>query len=549
MKMYSPAMGAQVNHLALSYPVPRTRWLRPALGAALLAPPTLASAQGAAPPPILRQVTISRQGIFDSAEVTGWMPRLVNRLHRTTRASVVDRELLFRAGEPYDSARIAESARNLRALGLFRRVEIDTVTTAEGLTARVATGDGWSTDLGATLQQGNQGVAWSGELMEENLLGTGARLLTKLSDDVDRTTVHLEFSRPRLIADRIGAALAFEHRSDGRQYAATITRPFRSVSEGFGAGLSVRHFDGRLLGYVNGATVPRDTVERRATSVHGYLSGSTRAEPQGYLRVGGVVRIQREEHAARNPALRRPTETVVAIGPTLEWRRVRFLVTRGFQGLLQAEDVDVGLRVRAELLMAPRWLGSDRSGIGSSVSLRLGAIVPAGFAQLEGRIGGLLRGGAVDSGTVRIGGTASFGPGRTRHRLMLHGERSWARGPALGREFELGYTDGLRGFRAHAFTGDRAWFATAEYRFTLSGEIGKLSALGVAAFIERGGAWFQGSPARTGTDAGVGLRLGSTRRADVRASRIDLVRRFASDVERAGWVIVVGKGFTFGSIE
>jgi hypothetical protein len=313
--------------------------------------------------------------------------------------------------------------------------------------------------------------------------------------------------------------------------------------------VSVRHLDARVLGYRGGLVLPRDTAERRASMLHGYLTASTRAGPEGYLRIGGGLRVLRDEQAAVNPANRRPVETQVAIGPTLEWRRVRFLVTRGFQHLAMQEDVDLGLRVRAELLMVPRWLGSDRHGVGSVVSVRVGTAVPAGFAQFEGRIGGLLRGGAVDSGTARLGGTASFGPGATRHRLMLHAERSWARRPALGQEFDLGYTDGLRGFRRHAFTGDRAWYATAEYRFTLSREVGKLSSIGIAAFVERGGAWFAGSVPRAGADAGLGLRLGSTRKADVRATRIDLVRRFANDVEGAGWVMVVGKGFTFGSIE
>jgi hypothetical protein len=44
---------------------------------------------------------------------------------------------------------------------------------------------------------------------------------------------------------------------------------------------------------------------------------------------------------------------------------------------------------------------------------------------------------------------------------------------------------------------------------------------------------------------GIGLRIGSTRDANLRTLGIDLTRRFASDALGAGWVIVVGKGFPF----
>src|SRR5206468_1223822 len=88
----------------------------------------------------LRGVELDRRDIFDPNE-RGWVARLGNALHIQTRAATIRRELLFRPGEPFDSARAAESERNLRALGVFRRVVIDTVRTDSGLVARVLTKD------------------------------------------------------------------------------------------------------------------------------------------------------------------------------------------------------------------------------------------------------------------------------------------------------------------------------------------------------------------------------------------------------------------------
>ncbi len=80
---------------------------------------------------VVRAVELQRRDVFDPSE-TGFIPRLANALHIQTRAVTVRRELLFRPGEPYDSASVAESERNLRSLGIFRRVTIDSVRTDSG---------------------------------------------------------------------------------------------------------------------------------------------------------------------------------------------------------------------------------------------------------------------------------------------------------------------------------------------------------------------------------------------------------------------------------
>ena len=72
--------------------------------------------------------------------------------------------------------------------------------------------------------------------------------------------------------------------------------------------------------------------------------------------------------------------------------------------------------------------------------------------------------------------------------------------------------------------------------------------LGIAGFVDHGGAWYAGSPRRLGWDAGIGLRVGASRSSGTDALRFDLGRRFANDVDSAGWVLTVGKGFAFGSL-
>jgi hypothetical protein len=206
--------------------------------------------------------------------------------------------------------------------------------------------------------------------------------------------------------------------------------------------------------------------------------------------------------------------------------------------------VDLGTTLRVGLTLAPEAFGYQRNGVGPDVAGRVGAKIPAGFAYLDAHANGLYSGAGLDSGSVQLGATAVLQPG-PRHVAVLHIDAGWLQDPSPGEEFDLGLGSGPRAFGSHAFTGDRSFFATVEYRYTVAADFLGLVGLGLAGFVDHGGAWYQGSRRRVGWDAGVGLRLGASRSSDTDALRFDLAHRFANDVEESGWVLTVGKGFAF----
>jgi hypothetical protein len=235
------------------------------------------------------------------------------------------------------------------------------------------------------------------------------------------------------------------------------------------------------------------------------------------------------------------------LGPYLTWNRASFLVTRGVAGFAREEDVDLGFTLRIGALAAPKVFGYDHNGIGPQLTARLGARVPGGFGYLEALGGGLYSSSGLDSGTVQLAATAVLQPG-THQVGILHIDAGWQERPFPGEEFDLGLGLGPRAFRSHAFTGDRSIFATAEYRVTVVDDFLGMIGLGLAGFVDHGGAWYAGEPRRTGWDAGVGLRMGASRSTDTDALRFDLARRFGNDAQGAGWVVTVGKGFVFSSL-
>jgi hypothetical protein len=149
----------------------------------------------------------------------------------------------------------------------------------------------------------------------------------------------------------------------------------------------------------------------------------------------------------------------------------------------------------------------------------------------------------VDSGRTVLA-TVAWNPD-ANSQLVWHGSAGWLTDPAPGYEFDLGLTNGPRAFGVHSFTGNRAFFTTAEARRLIWPNVFGVVSVGVAAFVDYGGAWWNGSPERTGTDVGLGLRIAQTRSSQGIVSRVDLSYRLANDVVGSGWVVSLGRGFVF----
>jgi hypothetical protein len=89
----------------------------------------------------------------------------------------------------------------------------------------------------------------------------------------------------------------------------------------------------------------------------------------------------------------------------------------------------------------------------------------------------------------------------------------------------------------------------AEYKWVVMPDIMHLVSGALAGFVDYGGAWYNGTGKRTGTDMGVGMRFGSIRLPSVAgALRLDVAYRMANDVEPAGWVLVFGSGLAFEKV-
>ncbi len=493
--------------------------------------------------PLIRHVELRRSDVFDSAEARKWYARLVNGLHIMSRPSVIERELLLGPGDPWDSARAAETARNLRRLGVFRQVSVDSATTDSGLVMLVTAKDGWSTQADLRFRSTGGQTDWQAALIERNLLGTATRLVGRYRHTPDRNLWNAQFVQPRLFARSLSLALRYEKRTDGNRSQVVLERPFFALSDRFGISTAFEYRNERVFRFFDGFEEAGDSLRRRYVLGSVEAARALSASPRGYLRVGVVGQVRRDDFAPW-PAQPAASSVTGSAGVFIEWKNANFALSRGFLKLGQDEDVDLSRFVRLQLNTAPEFLGYRRGGVGGLFQARLGTQFASGFAWADARVNGVLTSEGVDSGSVTLGATAVLRPVR-RHLAILHADVGWLENPVPGTEFDLGFARGPRGFPIHAFTGDRTYFTTAEYRVSLADDLFKTLALGVAGFADHGGAWYSGSEQRSGTDVGLGLRLSPSRAADANPTRLDLAYRFKNDRERAGWVFVVASGLVF----
>ncbi|HYW50387.1 MAG TPA: hypothetical protein VE861_07270 [Gemmatimonadaceae bacterium] len=495
----------------------------------------------------LRRVEIIRHDIYDSADVRSWYGRFVNRVHVRTRRSVVEREMLLRAGDPLDSARAAETGRNLRRLQVFRDVVVD--SSADGSTLRVTTRDGWTTRPYASFRSTGSQRLFSVGIVETNFLGLAATLDARYVEDPDRSLVRLAFGAPRLFRNRVSTGAFYNRLSDGHSIGAAAEQPFFSLSSRNSMRAGFVTFAGRVLRFRDGSPRAADSLDRRFTLGNVGVTHALRASPRGYVRVGADAQVRRDDFVRRTatPADIPRSITGAATG-FVELSKADFLLTRNFRLMGQPEDVNLSSTIRLGVALAPRAFGYARNAAGPVIAAQTGLRIPRGFVQLSARANGLASAGAIDSGTASVQATLALQPG-PRHLLVAFTSRAWDRDPFPGEEFDLGLSRGPRAFQLHAFTGDRQRYSMLEYRWIALPRVLNNFSVGLATFAETGGAWYSGTRPRDGSDAGVGLRMAPIRSAaNVGATRIDLVRRFANDREPAGWLVVVGTGFTFDAL-
>lgn len=510
--------------------------------------PVRLSSQSAAP--TIDTIIVVNRNVFDlqEADAPGFIARLANRLHARTRAGVIRATLLVNPGDRYDSARVAESERALRNLYVFSRVRIDTTRLEGRLALRVATTDGWSTKPQLGYSSAGGDVTWMVGLVEDNLLGTATSLTAVYNKTPDRTIFDLGHVNPHFLSRRGWLQANYSNKSDGDRGTWLVGVPFYEtaarralITDGEAASERVLVFRRDNLGR---SVV--DTVERRALRVGIVAAFGPHTTTASYLRLWLAGQWRREDFAPEGTAAF-PRSVFGTVGTGLDVGHVRFQVLERFNSYARREDVDVSQLFHVGVWAAPRAWGyaSGQAGIGPELSTQVAAPWPGGFVVLRAAANGVLTAGRPDSGRVGAALTvASQNVGK--QTLVLHVEGAQLRRAKPGAEFDLWNTqNGPRVFGIHEFTGTRRVWLAVEDRLLVTDELWGLMGVGVAPFLDYGGAWFENEPARLGGAVGMSLRIGPTRAVRGDVAEFAFGYRFGKGFTGSRWGFAVRKGVRY----
>ena len=345
-------------------------------------------------------IVVINQNIFDEKDLAElpYIARAANSLHVKTNASVIRRTLLLNQGEPYDSARAAESERALRNLNVFRLVRVDTVRLQGRLAVRVRTADGWSTKPQLNFSSSAGSITWQAGIQEENVIGTATSLTALYTKTPDRSSGQIVYLNPHFIARRPRLALNYQALSGGVASSWSLGVPFYQTAARRQYGTSGEASEYRVLIFKDADLV--DSTRRHALRF-GLNGGiALRATSRSYLRLWMSGWWRREDFAPADVVP--PGSTSGTLGAGLEVARSRYHVMQRLNTYARREDVNLSEYLRIGVWAAPRAWGysADHAGVALEASGQASTAWSGGYMVLSGGAHGLYAGTELDSARI-----------------------------------------------------------------------------------------------------------------------------------------------------
>jgi hypothetical protein len=506
------------------------------LAIALLAPPICAAqpapsfaeleAQGA----LIGAVRIDSRDIFDldDPKESNALFRLANRLHATTRPSVIARDVLFKPGERVSVRLIDETERLLRSNRYLHEVRIRPLNYRDGVVdIEVATRDTWSLDPGLSASRAGGANSSRLSLREYNLLGSGVSAGVSYSSNVDRAGTEVGFSDSHLFGNRTGIAYTYGVLDVGTVQTFSFGRPFYALDTPWAYGISASQIDALSTVYDKAAIASqyRSKVDN-AEAYGGWSAGRVAGWVQRYSIGVNSQSSQYMLQPDQPPPDKLPTDLVLT-GPFVRYQIVQdvFEKVHNRDSIGTTEFFRLGLQSTVQLGRTYTGLGSTQNAwlYAANISKGLRLLAPNTLfvsASVSGRINEEHRENQLISGSFRY-----FVPHSERAQLLVSGAVDVYRQPDVPAPLQLGGDTGLRGYPLSYQSGERRSLFTLEERLYSDWYPYRLFRVGGAVFTDFGRAWNgpNESPGnnRILADAGFGLRLLSARSAFGNVAHID----------------------------
>ncbi|HEY0709788.1 MAG TPA: hypothetical protein VGG33_23445 [Polyangia bacterium] len=471
--------------------------------------------------------------------------QLLNVFHRTTRESIIRREVLLDTGDLYSAALVEETVRNLRDADFSSLVVLLPVVPPEAAISDparvdllVVTRDVWSLRFNTEFDYG-EGVlrALSTSLSENNLLGWRKKVSFAFNLRRGSYAIGPSYLDPNVAGTRLTFSASFRasysretNQREGASIGARLVYPLFSLASRWGAELSgshssdvVRDYFGNNLRLVDLAATPMPEAlpyiyRRRYSTAYSGITRSFGSSVIQRVSTGYSFSVVRPSFLPDFPAPDQATREAFAAAIFPRSERLssvylaynlftpRYRVYRDYETYDLREDALLGPSFSASVSRAAAWLGSDDTFTG----LNLGASWT--FDWLDGRqhLGAswnarLRNGNLVDRSQ---GVSASFATpviARAVRLIADGGVRRLLENTRREVRYSVGAETGLRGYATGEFQGQASYVAHVEAR-SRPLHVATFR-LGMVAFYDVGHAAPTFASLTAKQDVGAGLRL------------------------------------------
>ena len=481
--------------------------------------------------------------------------RWANRVHQTTRPSVVEDILLFESGEPLLEQVLAESARLLRERGFVADAEItassyDPVRNTADVNVWMR--DSWSLEPDLKYSRSGGENEYALGLVEDNMFGLGKSMTLSYSSDIDRDMRFFSYEDDNLFGSRKQLRAAIADLSDGRQFRFSAGRPFFSFDTRWsimGETLDDRRVDSI---YDLGEVIDEFRHDTRRISIYG---GRSRGISDGVTKrwIAGLSFDENEFEEAPGfgpPLLLPENRRLIYPWAGFQWIGDDYRQVSELNDMGRIEDIALGLNLFARIGVASPELDSDRRAILVDFSADRGwePLGPGSLALFSASAISRVEGNEYLNTVISLSG--SFMRRNFGDELFLASLTTvFASKLDPENQVLLGGDNGLRGYPLRYQSGEQSALLSLEQRFYTDWYPFRLIRVGYAFFFDAGRVWGD-DPRNTpnlGTlyDIGVGLRLTSPRSSGRAVVHLDLAFPINAPADIDDVQIVIEKRASF----
>lgn len=475
----------------------------------------------------------------------------INNLKVSTRTKTVRQEITFKEGDKFDAFSMSESLRRLRAIRYLSNVNIIPIENPTGaVDIIINVQDTWTLIPQLNISTGSGKNSQSAGFSESNFFGLGKRAEVAYSKDEARKTIETVYEDNRFLGGDTRLLAGFFNFTDGHEEVFYYGLPFRtlldpvswygtvnnndSVGRLFKDGTEDYIFRQKLNNYLMRYRIARIDTEsdvRRYTLGYDYQKAEfSTATAQDYQDLDLDPAT-----VSNNPA--RLPENRLFSGPNFSYQYIepKFISMNYIDRFERVEDYNLGVVQDIGFTIAPKIFASDENALLFSLNHGQGyAFSPSSFIRGEMGISGRIEPGGVANDLSRaeikfynVLGDAYWGDlWLGRHTLAFNFNTEYGDDLDGDRQLSAGADNGLRGFAARSFNGDKRALLNIEERVHIAENVFDLLSFGTAAFIDVGGATYESYGTlltdNLNADVGVGLRFAFPRSSGGRVLRFDV---------------------------